>query len=210
MSYFDYPNCSNSSLSKLLKEIRGDDSPLPIEAFRKGTLFDAVVTEPANLDLQALTIRSTGQAFTMDEYRACRRMEAALDGHPVASIIRNNSTTQHEIYDHPLQMEYSGVKFTIPFKAKLDFYWKSAGVVSDLKSTSAASQSAFEESAVKFQYYRQLYLYCQLTGANRAFLLAVNWSAKIFIIEMNRGDESWTLAERQTSSLALLYYLIKM
>lgn len=213
MSYFDYPNCSNSQLSQLAREIRGEDtSSLPLESFRKGNLFDFVVTEPEKIELASMTMQTSNgiESFTMEEYNACLRMRKALMVDPAASLIINNSAKQVEIYDHPVAVNTAGLEFSITFKAKLDFYWKGAGTVSDLKSTSAANLSAFTASAERHQYWRQLYLYMQLTGAKHATILAANWKAQTFILQMKEGDDNWKKGKAWFEELALLWYIIKM
>ena len=213
MSYFDYPNCSNSQLSQLAREIRGEDtSSLPLESFRKGNLFDFVVTEPEKIDLSSMTMQTSNgiESFTMEEYKACTRMHQALKADPTAALIMNHSITQLEFYDYPITIATCGVDFTIEFKGKLDFFWEAGGVVADLKSTKAPSMEAFRNSADKLQYWRQLYLYMLMTRAKTAIILAANWKAQTFILKMKEGDENWKKGKAWFDELALLWYIIKM
>lgn len=213
MSYFDYPNCSNSQLSQLAREIRGEDfAPLPLEAFRKGNLFDAVVTEPEKIDLESMTMQTSNgtEPFTKAEYIACTRMHQALKADPTAALIMNHSSTQVEVYDYPITVTTCGLEFTIEFKGKLDFYWETGSVVTDLKSTKAPSLEAFRNSADKFQYWRQLYLYMLMTRAKKAIILAANWKAQTFILHMKEGDENWQKGKQWFEELCLLWFIIKM
>lgn len=208
-TYFTHPFCSNSRLSALgqelglLPELSGNK----YEAYRKGSLFDAVVTEPALLDLIRMLILGTDYTFTKEEYGNCKKMHASLKKHPMyVAMIKAGVQYQKEIYTKALPFEYEGIHFHIDMRAKLDFFLP--GLVSDLKSTDCDTQKSFEAACEIFQYYRQMVLYCRLTNAIRAVIFGVSKNnQKVFVVVVNKGDDNWKKGEEQLNFLAYKYYL---
>ena len=94
-------------------------------------------------------------------------------------------------------------------RAKLDYFLP--GMVADLKSTAATSQRAFEAACEQFGYWRQMVLYCRLTGAKKAMIFGVSKAAPygVFVVHLKEGDERWKAGERQLNQLAFKYYLSK-
>lgn len=197
MNYFDHPYCSNSRLTDLGQEL----GLLPMitgnkeEAYRIGSLFDAVVTEPDKVN----EIPHNAQ-----EIEVMGKMKFNLEKNLVyQTYSKMNPDFQKELY----VPDFSFGEFSLNMRAKLDFFVP--GVVADLKSTTATSQKAFEASVSMFGYDRQMWLYCNLTGTAKAILFAVSKIApyKVFVVQIKKGDKLWKSGEKMIKELAWRYYL---
>lgn len=209
-NYFQHPYCSNSALSALGQEL-GILPQLPgnkYEAYRMGSLFDAVITEPDLLDLIQKKILGTDYSFTRAEYETCLRMRMALNQNPTyQAFAKCNPDVQKEVYTPNYSFEYEGFKFKLNMRGKLDFFI--SGLVSDLKSTACTSQRSFEEACIQFGYWRQMVLYCGLTDAKKAIIFGVSKTAphKVFIVTMKPSDALWKRGGEQLNYLAFKYYM---
>lgn len=209
-NYFDHPYCSNSALTKLGRQIgffREIDADIE-EAYRLGSLFDAVVTEPDKIDLIRKRIIGTDYYFTDEEYSNSKAMHSELKKNQLYSeFLKCNPQLQKEIYAPSLVLNHEGFSFAISMKAKLDFFVP--GIVADLKSTACTSQRAFEAAFVQFGYHRQMVNYCRLTGTGKAIVFAVSKvNKKVFVVTMKYGDALWRAGDEQLNMLAFKYYLI--
>ena len=75
--YYDRPEVSNSDLTEL-KDILHPHAPYGDreEAFRFGSLVDALVTDPSRVNFYSLTVDDT--QYTEDEFLHAREMQRAL------------------------------------------------------------------------------------------------------------------------------------
>ena len=208
MTYFDHPFCSNSSLTALGQELGilpsfGGDKE---NAYRMGSLFDAVVTEPHKIDLYQMTIAETDYTFTNEELATCKAMKKKLEENKIyQTFLLQNPNFQKEAYIE--NFPFDG--FTLNMRGKLDFFI--AGMVVDLKSTACTSQKAFENACEQFGYYRQMWLYCKLTNVKRAMIFGVSKAKPhdVFIVKLAEGDDKWNDGEKQINKLAFKYYMTK-
>lgn len=207
LDYFSHPFCSNSKLTAFAQELGiipeygGDEH----EAYRIGSLFDAVVTEPAKLDLIQGVILGTEYEFTENEYKNCLGMKKSLERNSVYKTFLSLSPNyQKEIY----QEGFDFGEFKLDMRAKLDYFIP--GMVADLKSTVANSQKAFENACDLFGYWRQLWLYCKLTNSKKAMIFGVSKKQpyNVFVVNINEDDENWKKGEREIKELAWKYYLM--
>lgn len=208
-NYFSHPFCSNSALSKLGRTI-GMFPDLDIDtfnAYRLGSLFDAVVTEPQKLDLIQYRIFETDYTFTAQEYENSRLMHRSLQNEKMyQEFMKCKPELQKEIYQPSFPFEFEGFSFMLDVKAKLDFFVP--GIVSDLKSTFATTKKQFESAFLQFSYPRQMVLYCRLTGAKKAIVFGVSKvNRKVFVIVMQEGDHLWRIGEKELNHMAFKYYM---
>lgn len=208
MNYFDHPYCSNSSLTALgielgiLPEFGGDKE----NAYRMGSLFDAVVTEPHKLDLFSNQIQETDYSFTKEEYATCKAMKKSLEANSIyQTFLLQKPNFQKEAYVENFQFD----GFTLNMRGKLDYFIP--GMVADLKSTACTSQNAFENACKQFGYYRQMWLYCKLTGVKRAIIFGVSKTKphSVFIVKLAEGDDKWIEGEKEINQLAFKYFMLK-
>jgi hypothetical protein len=92
--------------------------------------------------------------FTMKEKNDAERLVDAMSKNNTAMELMRNSVT-----------EIPAVGFIegYPFRAKADIYKKSGAIV-DLKTTIDVKN--FDRSAMKYRYFLQVYIYCELFGVD--------------------------------------------
>lgn len=210
MDYYKHPYCSNSRLTALAQRLgifgAEEYETDPHDAFRLGTLFDALETEPARVCTIRNVIIGTDYAFTDDEYKENKKMQAKLHALPLyQEILSLNPDFQKEVFIDNFSI---GGSMEIGMKCKLDLHIPS--IVIDLKTTSATNQNSFEYMAYKFGYYRQMRLYCEMTNSDTAFIIAVSKTRPygIFTIQMDKSHKMWDESERELAELINKYKLI--
>ena len=208
MGYFDHPFVSNSDLSTLEKELNGDESPAPYEAYRQGSLVDGVITEQQLIDRIQMKILGTDYTFTRSELAMADKMNTAFHNHPLCSQIYKVCRRQVELYIPDVRFKYQGIEFFLGMRCKFDFH--SETLFADLKSTSATTQAQFEEACKKFKYWRQVAHYGNLGRIRRAIIIGVSKiNFKVFIVKLEFGDERWSDGVEQLNYLSFKYWVLK-
>jgi|SRR5690606_9820141 len=207
MNYFDHPFVNNSALSALKKELSGDDSPPPTDAYRFGSLFDAVCTEPHRVDPYQKVILGSGYSFSDEELEVANKMRSSLLKNTFCTQILRAGQAQVEKYIDCVHFQYKD-QFHLPMKCKYDLWTEQ--IFADLKSTSATSQQQFEDSCTLFGYWRQMALYGRLGGIRKAVIIGVSKkNFKVFVVPMSYGDKWWSQGEKELTELAYKYWLYK-
>jgi hypothetical protein len=197
MNYYDHPYTSNSDLSKLFLQLKNRDYQQEFNnAYRIGTLVDALITTPAQVDFENRTVIGTKYGYTLDELGHGQKCRDAFHKDRDCADLLKICTGQMEIYksDHPI--EYNGIRFTRHMKCKPDLYSLAAGMGPDIKTTTATSQAQFEAAAKYFRYPRQRAVYMDLTGFKKDILIGISKkNFQIFKIHIRWGDafhmEGW-------------------
>ena len=112
MGYFDHPYLSNSKLTQFAKELKGDDTPIPYEAYRFGSLFDAVVTEPHKLDRFLCTLTGTDYTYTQSEIERADKMFRSLMQDSFCANLVKTANKQEEKYS-AVTILHNGFEFSI-------------------------------------------------------------------------------------------------
>ena len=207
MDYFSHPFMSNSKLSSYARElglIPEISNKNQYDNYRLGTLFDLLITEPERVDKLNGKLIGTDYSFTQEEFKQSSKMASSFYKSAIYTKIKPfNLEFQKEIYDENFKI----FGLPIPFKAKLDIYLP--GWVLDIKTTDAASQKQFEASCELFGYYRQMYLYMKLTGANHSTLIGVSKKAphKVFEVHFNKRSVHYLPTEDFLKMLLQRIYL---
>ena len=166
--------CSNSELSRFGQELNllpkfKDDAERQFEAFRIGTLFDILETEPHRIDRLNGCIIGTEYTFTDVELKTWERKQRLLYSQNFYKAILNaRPDFQKEIYCDNFTLD--GI-FKLKFKGKLDLFLPKR--VIDLKTTKAETQESFEYTCNEYGYFRQMIFYMALTGATQSLLIGV-------------------------------------
>lgn len=189
VSYFEITGyASNSEMTKFGQEINilpkfKDDKEKQIEAFRIGTLFDILETEPNRIDRLNGVIIGTEYTFSDVELKTWERKQRLLYSQNFyKSILNAKPDFQKEVYCDNFTLD--GI-FRLKFKGKLDLFLPN--LVIDLKTTIAESQDSFEYTCHEFGYFRQMILYMALTGATQSLLIGVcKTKDKIYKVHFDR------------------------
>lgn len=203
-NYFNIEGyCSNSQITTWGQELGllpsfESDKVRQFEAFRIGTLFDIMETEPHRIDRLNGVIIGTDYSFTPEELKIWIRKQKHLYSQDFYKrILSFNPDFQKEIYCDNFSLD--GV-FKVKFKGKLDLYlpdW-----VIDLKTTVATTQESFEYVCNSFGYFRQMIFYMALTGSTHSKLIGV-CKSKDRVFEVN-FDSSHKLYEENLNMCKLL------
>lgn len=197
--YYLHPFLSNSRLTKLSHEISGADLKEYTQAFRRGTVLDAYITQPQirgelNLTLQEMEFGLAGfKIFTADNY---------------CQLLHRYSRTQWPFYKENIKFKFNGVEFSHDCKCLYDGIH--APVLGwDIKHTQATSQKAFEEACHHFQYFRGRAWYMNLSGLKRDMIIGVNVErGLLFKVPITFWDENHQLGVKQYTELAYKYWAL--
>ena len=213
-AYYDRPEVSNSDLTELKNILHprrqfGDRE----EAFRFGSLVDAMVTEPARVNYYRLTVDDV--PYTEDEFRHARemhralRMEARRD--PFLAKVLAEAETQCFMVNHGQQFEYGGFPFTLDTRCKWDWWLKMSHFGGDLKTTFAASHAEFDEAVDFFDVDRSRAWYMGIARSDRDFIYAISKkNCHIFKKFIERGDTIYIRGREKYEELAFQYWCFNL
>lgn len=215
--YFNRYEVSNSDLTKLMKYFYGAEyQPEPTEAYRFGTLLDAIATEPEKVNYFLYTV--DGEQYTKDEFALAEDMKRALRAD---QFYREMTTSDHFIKDKieyqkvfsdpAFKVFYGDFLFTLPVRCKYDIWFNYLGWGGDLKTTTATTQKQFEEACRHFGYDRQRAWYMDISGSSRDILIGVSKvNLKVFKLPITRDSEFYQSGRQQYSDLAFKYWSLYM
>ena len=209
-TYYDRPEVSNSDLTALKELLHprlqfGNRE----EAFRFGSLVDAIITEPARVNYYRLTVDDV--QYTEEEFRHARemykalRMEARDDG--FLDYVLRNAETQRFMVNPGQRFEYCGFPFFLDTRCKWDWWLDGPGFGGDLKSTFASSQKEFDEAVDFFDWDRSRAWYMDVAGSDHDFIYAISKkNCNIFKLFINRGDAIYNRGREKYEDLAFKYW----
>ncbi len=181
------------------------------EAFRFGSLVDAIVTEPARVNYYRLTVDDT--PYSADEFRHAREMYRALRAEARADrfldYVLRNAETQRFMVNQGQQFSYCGFPFTLDTRCKWDWWLGAFG--GDLKTTAAASQKEFEEMIDVFDWDRSRAWYMDIARSDRDFIYAISKkNCKVFKKHINRGDAIYEAGREKYEELAFQWWCLNL
>lgn len=208
--YYSRPEVSNSDLTKM-KMLLNPSCVLndPTNAFRMGSLVDALVTEPDKANHISKTVDD--YTYTDDEWNWGKKMREAFNkacrDNVFLGFVKENSTCQEVMVNHGQQFEYDGLNFTLDTRCKWDFWMPQALFGGDLKTTSATTQEQFEQSIDTFDWDRSRAWYMDIAHTDMDFIVAISKvNQKIFFKTIKRGDEIYERGKEKYSYLAFQYW----
>lgn len=170
-----------------------------IDAYRFGSLLDAVITEPEKVS----TIEHTPA-----ELLQCKAMFQSFLKQPFCAQVHKSFDKQFELYCDDLPFEYNGVKFKLPFKMRADF--RRRPFMADLKSTACTTQKSFEAACEQFDYDRQAAVYMKMTGDKSFMLIGVSKVKpyNVFQVAIKDGDERHKSGVEKMNELAFKMWVL--
>lgn len=213
-TYYDRPEVSNSDLTALKELLHprlqfGNRE----EAFRFGSLVDAIITEPARVNYYRLTVDDV--LYTEEEFRHARemykalRMEARDDG--FLDYVLRNAETQRFMVNPGQRFEYCGFPFFLDTRCKWDWWLDGPGFGGDLKSTFASSQKEFDEAVDFFDWDRSRAWYMDVAGSDHDFIYAISKkNCKVFRKQITRGDAVYNAGREKYEELAFQYWCLNL
>lgn len=208
-AYFSRPEVSNSDLSALKKyfypEFRDYD---PTEAYRFGTLVDAIITEPEKVDYFQRTVVGEEMPYSYEDFVKADEMKKAFRRDPLCNQLLPISEFQ-KVCIETVKLLYGNTPFSLPMRCKFDMWMPILGWGADIKSTTATSQKQFEEACRHFDYDRQRAVYMTLSGSNRDILIGISKvNFQVFKLPIERGDSFFSSGMEKFTDLAFKYWLL--
>lgn len=213
-AYYSRTEVSNSDLTALKNMLHPDVSGIdPTNAFRLGTLVDALVTEPAEANHVRKTVGD--YQYSDDEWTWGLGMRAAFNRAaeqiPFLGMVRKDAETQRVMANHGQEFEYNGFSFELDTRCKWDFWMEDLNFGGDLKTTSAETQDQFEEAIDRFDWDRSRAWYMDIAGSDQDFIVAISKkNQRIFTKAIRRSDMIYNRGKEKYLELAFKYWTLKI
>lgn len=181
----------------------------PTPAFAFGTLIDFMITEPDRVNV--FTRKITGQyadyPFTHDDFDKAREMKRSFFKDPFCEMIAKAAECQTVSTMKNKPFEFGGANFTLDVRCKWDLLVRSWKMGGDIKSTTAETQSQFEDACEHFDYFRSRAWYMDIEGNDKDMLIGISKkNFKVFKIPINRGDKYYNKGKERYDFLAYHYW----
>ena len=210
--YYSRPEVSNSDLTQLKNLLHprlqyGDRE----EAFRFGSLVDALVTEPNRVNRYRFTVDDV--QYTEDEFEHATQMLRALRSEArrdafLAKVLET-ADTQRCMFNKRQQFQYGGFSFSLDTRCKWDWYLPRAGWGGDLKTTFAATQKEFDEAVDFFDWDRSRAWYMDIARSDRDFIYGISKkNGCVFKKFINRDDAIYKRGREKYEELAFQYWCL--
>ncbi|MDR1884266.1 MAG: PD-(D/E)XK nuclease-like domain-containing protein [Prevotella sp.] len=204
--YYSLPDVSNSDLSWLKQQLQPRDMPDPTNAYRFGSLIDAMITEPLRVNYFNRTLDD--DQFPVEEFKLAEDMKRAFWNDDFCRLIASGADGQKVMRTREA-FDYNGFEFHLCVRCKWDLWHESWGWGGDIKSTACETQKQFEEAARYFDYDRQRAWYMMIANSRRDVLLGISKkNLKIFRINITRDSSFFKDGFAKYNELAFKHYLM--
>lgn len=205
--YYSRSEVSNSDLSALENYFLPKDYVIDLTtAYREGNLVDAMITETHRVDHYSLKVDD--EQFSRGEWEQAKRLRDSFLKDPFCKQIHSLCSGQ-AVKVKEVELEYCGIRFTIPMRCKYDLWSDSLNWGGDIKSTAATTQEQFETACRHFKYTRQRAVYMTISGAEKDVLIGISKkNYKIFKIAIDRNSEFFKIGMEQFTEIAFRYWTL--
>lgn len=211
-SYYSRQEVSNSDLTQLKNLLHprlqyGDRE----EAFRFGSLVDALVTEPFRVNRYRFTVDDV--QYSEDEFEHATQMLRALRSEArrdafLAKVLET-ADTQRCMFNKRQQFQYGGFSFSLDTRCKWDWFLAPYGFGGDLKTTFASTQKEFDEAVDFFDWDRSRAWYMDIARSDRDFIYGISKkNGCVFKKFINRDDAIYKRGREKYEELAFQYWCL--
>lgn len=214
VNYYERSEVSNSDLTELKNLLHprlqyGDRE----EAFRFGSLVDAIITEPDRVNYYQYTVDDV--QYTEDEFRHAQEMYRALRrealGDAFLAKVLEVADTQRCMINKQQPFEYGGFAFTLDTRCKWDWFLSLFNFGGDLKTTFASTQKEFDEAVDFFDWDRSRAWYMDIAHSDRDFIYGISKkNCCVFKKFINRDDAIYKRGREKYEELAFQYWCLKL
>lgn len=186
--YYNRREVSNSDLSEL-KDYMHPSSIISdkFNAYRMGTLVDAIITEPDKLNIYKRTIED--YTYSQDEIELAKSMKQSYYRDGLCRCLQELSQFQ-KVFSTKIELDYEDFKFNLLMRCKFDLWMPTLNHGADIKSTACISQKSFEDACYHFDYDRQRAVYMLLSGSQKDMIIGISKkNLKIFKVPITRESE---------------------
>lgn len=214
-NYFSFPAVNNSSLTTLQLELAASDVVMAFnDAFRLGTLLDAMCLWPGKVDYLNRRVNDAPYKYTPKEFDHYRRMRDAFSKDSFVKELIPISELQKPFYNPSTPFQYNGIGFELPCKNLYDGYISTLNYGWDLKKTRATTQDGFMQAVKYFSYQRQGVFYCNNSQSHSKHVIigVSEVNLKVFHVFMdadNDFNDLWKEGKEQMNYLAFRHYMLK-
>lgn len=213
-NYFSFPAVNNSELTNLQLELAANDVVMAYnDAFRLGTLLDAMCLWPGKVDYLNRKVCGENYKYTPKEFDHYRRMRDAFFKDFFIKDLLPVSELQKPFYNPNTAFSYLNIDFELPCKNLYDGYISALNHGWDLKKTKATTQDGFMQSVKYFSYDRQGVFYCNNTYSRKHIIIGVSEvNLKVFHVFMDADNDLnglWKDGKEQMNYLAFRQYMLK-
>jgi hypothetical protein len=204
--YYSLPDVSNSDLSWLKNQLYPRDMPDPAEAYKFGSLIDAMITEPERVDYFKRTLDN--DQYTIEDFTKAEEMKRAFWKDDFCRLIAEKADGQKVMRAHRI-LEHKGFPFGLNVRCKWDLWNEDWGWGGDIKSTACETQKQFEEAARYFDYDRQRAFYMDIAGSSRDVLIGISKkNFRIFRLSITRDCSFYRDGFNKYNELAFRHFLM--
>ena len=204
--YYSRKEVSNSDLSWLKQQLWPRQVIDPTQAYKFGSLIDAMITEPERVNYYKYTVGDV--MYTKEQFDLAVMMKKAVYKDPQLMSLISVSNGQEEM-SRDMEINYGGLFFFLSVRCKWDLWAGAWGWGGDIKSTTAKTQKEFEAAAIHFNYDRQRAWYMDIAQTDRDVLIGISKAnQKIFKIFINKGDEFYSSGKEKYTELAFRWWLL--
>lgn len=211
-SYYSRKEVSNSDLTQLKNLLHprlqyGDRE----EAFRFGSLVDALVTEPNRVNRYRFTVDDV--QYSEEEFEHATQMLRALRSEArrdafLAKVLET-ADTQRCMFNKRQQFQYGGFSFSLDTRCKWDWFLTPYGFGGDLKTTFASTQKEFNEAVDFFDWDRSRAWYMDIARSDRDFIYGISKkNGCVFKKFINRDDAIYKRGREKYEELAFQYWCL--
>jgi len=206
--YYSRPEVSNSELGSIDKYWAPQTYVIDLEnAFRFGSLLDAMITEPEMVDYYKLTVGGT--QFSKQEFDMAIDMKKVFFADPFCRALAGQCAMQYVSIRHGFQITYEGLTFLMDMRAKWDFFAPKIDLSGDLKTTASTTQKQFEESIFHYNYDRQAALYMDLENKSNFMFIGISKkNLKIFKVPVKRGGSIYNSGKAKYQEASFRYWYL--
>lgn len=210
--YYSRPEVSNSDLTalkyKLFPQLNFVSENAKLEAFRMGTLVDALITEPKKINFYKNTIDE--YSYTKEEMAWGQKMRKALlkeaTKDKFLDFVLKYSDSQKWFTNPAQKFDLGFMQIELPTRCKWDWWLGTFG--GDLKTTSATTQAQFEAQIDFVDWDRSRVFYMMLCRSinpawcGQDFIYAISKkNFKVFRKKIVWGDELFERGRKKLNDL---------
>lgn len=207
--YYQRLEVSNSDLSWLNDQLNPSQNYKdPTEAYRDGSLLDAMITEQWRVNYFKRTLDD--QPFPKARFNTTLAMKASFWKDDFCRDFATGADAQKITVVKDKVFNYNGYEFEVDCRCKWDIWRDDFGFGGDIKSTIAKTQSEFEAACYHFKYPRQRAYYMRLQESERDVLIGVSKIKphRVFKIFINRNSEFYKTGEKEMLELLFRWHLL--
>lgn len=188
--YYDRYEISNSRLGNVKRLMSGDTFIPKGNYFEFGSLVDSLITQPHMMFVPSDKLSDE------DILRAYKMRDMAFSDPIFGPFIK--ASVKQTAYINTLNMCHEdGQHFCVEARCLMDFYVPGLNVISDLKTTVATTQKAWDKSFRDHAYYRQAAWYMDIMQADHFLFFAISKKEpfEIFQTKVVRDDYWYELGK---------------